>query len=131
MKKTGILNRELSTVLARIGHTDKVMITDCGMPIPESATCVDLSLTLGTPEFLSVLEVVESDLVVEKLTFAEEIKVNNPSVLQGSVKMFDDVSVDYISHEKMKKEMQSAKVVIRTGEDTPFANVVLHAGVLF
>lgn len=131
MKKTGILNRELSNILARVGHTDKVMITDCGMPIPESATCVDLSLTLGTPGFLSVLEVVESDLVVEKLTFAEEIKVNNPSVLQGSVKMFDDVSVDYISHERMKKEMQSAKVVIRTGEDTPFANVVLHAGVLF
>src|SRR5699024_10722596 len=101
------------------------------MPIPEIATCVYLSLTLWTPGFLSVLEVVESDLVVEKLTFAEEIKVNNPSVLQGSVKMFDDVSVDYISHERMKKEMQSAKVVIRTGEDTPFANVVLHAVELF
>src|SRR5699024_1558917 len=131
MKKTGILNRELSNILARVGHKDKVMITDCGMPIPESATCVDLSLTLGPPGFLSVLEVVESDLVVEKLTFAEEIKVNNPSVLQGSVKMFDDVSVDYICRERLSKEMQLAKVVIRTGEDTPFATVVLHAGVLF
>src|SRR5699024_2088511 len=131
MKKTGILNRELSNILARVGHTDKVMITDCGMPIPESATCVDLSLTLGTPGLLAVLDGVESDLVDEKLTVAEEIKVNNPSLLQGAVKMFGDVSVDYISHERMKKEMQSAKVVIRTGEDTPFANVVLHAGVLF
>lgn len=131
MKKTGILNRELTKVLAKLGHTDKIVIADCGLPIPEDTTCVDLSLTLGKPSFLAVLEAVAEDVKVEHITFAEEIKTNNQAVHQASMKVFHDVSVDYITHERLKSEMRHVKAVIRTGEATPFANILLHAGVIF
>lgn len=131
MKKTGILNRELTKVLAKLGHTDKIVIADCGLPIPEDTTCVDLSLTLGKPSFLTVLEAVAEDVEVEHITFAEEIKTNNQALHQASKEVFQDVSVDYVTHERLKGEMQHVKAVIRTGEATPFANILLHAGVIF
>lgn len=70
MKKAGILNRELTTLLARLGHTDKIVIADCGLPIPEDTVCVDLSLTIGTPSFLTVLNAVVADMEIERIIFA-------------------------------------------------------------
>lgn len=131
MKKAGILNRELITVLAKLGHTDKIVIADCGLPIPEDTTCVDLSLTLGEPSFLTVLKAVAEDVVVEHLTFAEEIKTKNQTLHQASMEVFHDVTVNYITHEQLKSELQHVKAVIRTGEATPFANILLHAWVIF
>ncbi len=66
MKKQGILNRELAGIFAKLGHTDKIVIADCGLPIPEDVTCIDLSYKLGEPSFLTILEVVLEDLKVEK-----------------------------------------------------------------
>jgi D-ribose pyranase len=48
MKRHGHLNREVSRVLARMGHTDSIVIADCGLPIPNGVECIDLSLSLGT-----------------------------------------------------------------------------------
>lgn len=51
MKKHGILNRELAGIFATMGHTDQLVIADCGLPIPEGVKCIDLSYTLGNLHF--------------------------------------------------------------------------------
>lgn len=131
MKKTGILNRDITSVLARLGHTDTIIIADCGMPIPDDTAAIDLSLKIGTPEFLSVFDAVAGDMAIEEMTLAEEIKTSNPSLQHQLTKGYADIPVQYISHDHLKREMTYAKAVIRTGEATPFANVILKSGVIF
>lgn len=129
MKKHGILNRELAGIFARLGHTDKIVIADCGLPIPEGVTCVDLAYKLGEPGFSTILEVVLDDLKVEAAVVASEIVDANDRVHQHILKNVETVS--YVSHEQFKALTKDAKVIIRTGEITPYANIILQSGVIF
>lgn len=129
MKKHGILNSHISKVLTDLGHTDTIVIADCGLPIPDGVARIDLALELGTPSFLDVVRVVAGDMAIEQLTLATEIKEANPNVLEA----LEDMQVErtFVSHEEFKKLTQQAKVIIRTGEATPYANVIFHSGVIF
>ncbi|WP_163527325.1 D-ribose pyranase [Halobacillus ihumii] len=129
MKKTGILNRELASILARLGHTDTIIIADCGLPIPDNTKCVDLSIKLGTPSFESVLQAIAEDMEIESITLAEEMKQHNAS-LHEKVSGYSK-SIKYTSHENIKAQIKHAKAVIRTGENTPYANATLQSGVIF
>ncbi|MET4653938.1 D-ribose pyranase [Exiguobacterium sp. PvP048] len=129
MKRHGILNSHISKVLTDLGHTDMVVIADCGLPIPAGVERIDLALELGTPSFVDVVRIVADDMAVEQVTLASEIKEANPVALEAVTKL--DVPQDYMSHEAFKELTKQAKVIIRTGEATPYANVILHAGVIF
>lgn len=129
MKKQGILNRELAGIFARLGHTDKIIIADCGLPIPDGVTCIDLAYKLGDPGFMTILEVVLEDLEVEHSYLAEEIVTANEKIHSSLLKVVEPVT--YISHEQFKKMSSEAKVIIRTGEMTPYANIMLQSGVIF
>lgn len=129
MKRHGILNSHISKVLTDLGHTDMIVIADCGLPIPAGVERIDLALELGTPSFVDVVRIVADDMAVEQMTLATEIKEANPVALEAVTKL--DVPQDYVSHEAFKELTKQAKVIIRTGEATPYANVILHAGVIF
>ena len=129
MKKQGILNRELAGIFAKLGHTDQIVIADCGLPIPDGVTCIDLAYKLGEPSFLSILDVVLEDLKVEKAILAQEIQTANAEV-EAAIKNNIDV-LDYVTHEQFKQLTKEAKVIIRTGEITPYANIILQSGVIF
>ncbi|QNR21946.1 D-ribose pyranase [Exiguobacterium sp. Helios] len=129
MKRHGILNSQISKVLADLGHTDTIVIADCGLPIPAGVARIDLALELGTPSFVDVVRIVADDMAVEQVTLATEIKEANSVALEAVTKL--DVPQDYVSHEAFKELTKQAKVIIRTGEATPYANVILHAGVIF
>lgn len=131
MKRQGILNSHISEVLSRLGHTDSIVIADCGLPIPDGTIRIDLAIKLGNPSFIETLEAVIEDMAVEKVTLAKEIDEHNPKV-QGEVQeLIKGIPVQYMSHEQFKLETKKAKAVIRTGEATPYANIILHAGVIF
>lgn len=129
MKKQGILNRELAGIFAKLGHTDQIVIADCGLPIPEDVPCIDLSYKLGEPSFVAILETVMEDLVVEKGIVAEEIGSHNPVIYKKITRHLPDIEM--VSHEQFKELTANAKVIIRTGETTPYANVILQSGVIF
>jgi D-ribose pyranase len=131
MKRQGILNSHISEVLSRLGHTDTIVIADCGLPIPDEAIRIDVALKQGSPNFMDTLQVILEDMVVEKITLAEEIHEKNPGVKQSIVDLFDEQSITYVPHEEFKQQTKQAKAVIRTGEITPYANIILHAGVTF
>ncbi|MGY0692389.1 D-ribose pyranase [Virgibacillus sp. FSP13] len=131
MKKAGMLNREISSLLSRMGHTDKILIADCGLPIPDETLCIDLSLKLGKPSFESVLAATVEDMEIEKMTLANEIKAENVTLHTKLLKQYSPAPIDYISHEELKEQIKEMKAVIRTGEASPYANVILQAGVIF
>ncbi|MBN9654088.1 D-ribose pyranase [Halobacillus sp. GSS1] len=128
MKRHGILNSHLSKVFADLGHTDTIVVADAGLPVPDGVKKIDLSLKQGVPSFLDVVEVLKEEMVVERVTVAEEME-QNPSVLKGMNEWFGEM--DSLTHEALKDQLKQAKAVVRTGEITPYANCILHAGVTF
>ncbi|HLR40525.1 MAG TPA: D-ribose pyranase [Virgibacillus sp.] len=131
MKKFGMLNRDIAGVLAKLGHTDTIMIADCGLPIPEDVLCIDVSIEAGKPSFLTVLKAVTADMEIEEMTLAQEMKDNNQVLNHEILENYNATAIQYISHSDLKNQLKEAKAVIRTGEATPYANVILHAGVIF
>lgn len=131
MKKLGILNRDIATVLSKLGHTDKIIIADCGLPIPEDVQCIDVSLKLGLPRFYDVLKAVVNDMEVEAVTLASEIKEKNQPLYRELMYTFHKTPINYVTHDQLKDEIHDVKAVIRTGEATPYANIILQAGVIF
>lgn len=134
MKKHGILNSDISCVLSRMGHTDTLCVGDCGLPIPDGPERIDLAVKFGLPSFLDVLYAVGADMKAEKITLAEEMKEKNPELLKTVLAYFQDngaPEVEFVSHEDLKRKSASAKAVIRTGEATPYANIILQSGCIF
>lgn len=133
MQKVGILNSAIAKVLADLGHTDTVVIGDCGLPVPPGVLKIDLALRLGTPEFFDVLQEVAKYMQVEKIHVAEEMASQNPAQWERVSGLFPRSDYEWIlsSHEDFKKATASAKAIIRTGEITPYSNIILHAGVIF
>lgn len=131
MKKIGILNCEISNVIASMGHGDLIVIADAGLPIPSSTKRIDLALEKNLPTFLDTVRVILKELQVEEAFIASEMKERNPGIREKLLALLGNVPVREISHEELKKMTQSAKAVIRTGEFSPYANVILKGGVVF
>lgn len=81
MKKHGILNSHISKILSDLGHTDTIVIADVGLPIPEGVTKIDLALTLGSPSFEETVNAIASDMEIEKIVIAEEMRTDNSEAL--------------------------------------------------
>ncbi|MFA6075930.1 MAG: D-ribose pyranase [Negativicutes bacterium] len=132
MKKQGMLNSEIAKVLADMGHADSICIADCGLPIPEGVKRIDIALKLGSPSFLETLEAVLADMQVEEVILAEEICVKNYEIAQAIEDLFDEkTSIEYCGHEQFKEKTKNCKAIIRTGECSPYANIILKSGVIF
>lgn len=127
MKKNGILNSALNAAISALGHGDLVVVADCGLPIPLGTPTVDLALVQGTPGFLQVLDALRNDVIFEGCTAAAE------SAQGQAGKWIKDrfPAVEYIPHEELKQLTRTAKLVVRSGEATPYANVILRCGVAF
>lgn len=141
MKKQGILNSDISRVLSYMGHTDRICIGDCGLPVPDETERIDLTVKFGQPRFMDVLSVVAGDMKIEKIILAEEIVEKNPEVLKEVKFFFRQFEtgcetgfapeIQFVSHEELKELTKECKAVIRTGETTPYANIILQSGCIF
>ena len=131
MKKNGILNRDINEVLGKLGHTDMILIADLGLPIPEHVKCVDLTLKQGDPRFLDVLNVITDEMVIEKFYVSKDISEMNRDIETAIQKLLADIPSEYMKHEDFKKLSKDVKLIIRTGENTPYANIILQSACLF
>ncbi|MCO6531602.1 D-ribose pyranase [Lactobacillus sp.] len=131
MKKTGILNSDISRVVANMGHMDWLGIGDAGTPVPPETEKIDLAVKAGLPSFSIVLEEILKELSVQKIYVAEEIKSQNPEQLEKIIRILPNVEIEFIPHSQLKKNLTRAKAFIRTGEETPYSNVILESGVIF
>ena len=129
MKKIGIINSQISAVLAQLGHTDMITIADAGLPIPDTTQRIDLALTKGKPSFVDTLEVILTEMCIEKAIVAQEILEYSPDLYKEIQISLGDIPIETVSHVEFKQQTQTSRAVIRTGEFTPYANVILVAGV--
>lgn len=131
MKKTGIINSEISAVVANMGHMDWLSIGDAGMPVPFGTKKIDLALDKELPSFIDVLKNVLKEMKVQKIYLADEIKDQNPDQLAAIKELLPDVGVAFVPHSQLKKDLAKTHAFIRTGEMTPYSNIILESGVTF
>ena len=131
MKKGRLLNSEIISTLSRMGHTDQITVGDAGLPIPDHVTRIDIALMKGLPSFLDTVKLLNHEMVIEKIILADEIKTQNPQIHKVLLEYFNGIPVEYASHELFKDLTHASKAVIRTGECTPYANIILQSGVDF
>lgn len=126
-----ILNPRLAAAIVGLGHGEHIVIADAGLPIPLEAALLDLSLTRGIPGFCQTLEVITRALAIESALVARELATANPALEQEVARILAPVPLDRIEHAALKDMVVSARLVVRTGETTPYANIVLVGGVTF
>ncbi|MFD7706558.1 D-ribose pyranase [Streptomyces sp. NPDC059785] len=129
MKRSGILNRHLAGALAELGHTDGVLVCDAGLPVPAGPRVVDLAFRAGVPSFAEVVDGLLAELVVEGATAAREIESANPAAAAHLRGHFPALAL--VPHEELKSRSAGVKLIVRTGEARPYANVLLRCGVFF
>jgi D-ribose pyranase len=133
MRTHGTLNAQLSRVISETGHTDQIVVTDAGLPIPPAVERVDLAVRPGLPRFLDLLDTVLAELTVEGATVSAEIAEHSPEVLAAIEQRLGPlgVTVEHVPHVEFKRRTAGARAAVRSGECTPYANVILHAGVTY
>ncbi|MCI9069061.1 D-ribose pyranase [Clostridium sp.] len=131
MRKTSLLNNNLSSVISLMGHTDMIAIGDCGLPIPSETKRIDLALVAGVPTFLETLKATLMELEIEEVIIAQETKEVSPNTLSEIEKIIGNTKITFILHEELKLKLKECKAVVRTGEQTPYANIILKSGVVF
>lgn len=139
MKKGTLLHADLSGLIARLGHTDQIVIGDAGLPVPAGPARIDLAVSRNMPGFLAVFAAVTSEMQVESAILAQEIVHANPdlhiAVLEQLTRLEKQqgatIALSYISHHAFKERSADSRAVIRSGECSPFANIILCSGVTF
>lgn len=131
MQRVGILNSHIAKVLADLGHTDRIVIADCGLPVPAGVPKIDLALRFGEPSFRDVLTEILKYMKVESYIIANEIETENPELFAYITATMGDLPGAEIMHDAFKEVTREAKVIIRTGENTPYANIILQSGCIF
>lgn len=129
LREAGILHARLLQELAAAGHGDMVVVSDAGLAIPPATPVIDLAIVPGHLSFELALRSVVSALHVESVVVAEE------SATGGVAALIQEITAHLprrtVTHTELKGLLPAARVVVRTGECTPFANVVLVAGTSF
>lgn len=130
LRKPRIINAELNHMLSSMGHTDILLVTDAGFPIPSDAWVVDLSITRNFPDLVPVLEIVSEVFMAEKLIYADYVPAHNPRLNESLGRLFKDCVHETVAHETMLSEIaKKAKGFVRTGGFDPWGNIALVAGV--
>jgi len=131
MKKAGVMNSELSRIIGSMGHTDFIVVCDSGYPIPRGVERIDLSLTQDMPTVIMTIQEIAKELQVERVQYAMEAEQYCPEIIRNVLEMFPSAEPSVTSHEQFKETAKSAMAIIRTGECTPYSNVILYSGVIF
>ncbi|MGL5344084.1 MAG: D-ribose pyranase [Plesiomonas sp.] len=139
MKKSFLLNAELSHLIARLGHTDGLTLCDAGLPIPADPQRIDLAVSAGVPSFMQVMSAITHEMQVEAVLMAEEFISVNPQLhaqvvdhlIQLGVQQGNTIRIEYVPHEAFKVRTRSSRGVVRSGECTAYANVIFYSGVVF
>ncbi|MCJ7687931.1 MAG: D-ribose pyranase [Clostridiaceae bacterium] len=131
MKKTTLLNSQICEVISKMGHKDTIAIGDCGLPIPDTTKRIDIALIKNVPGFIETLKSILTELQIEEVIVAKEISEVSPNIFDEIKKAVGDVKITFITHEELKFQLKECKAVVRTGEQTPYANLILKSGVVF
>lgn len=131
MKKQGLLNAHIAAVTAQMGHFDTITIADAGLPLPPEVQRIDLVVRRGLPAFVDVLRALLDELVVQEAIIAEEMAAASPALHAELMAVLGSIPVRTVLHEQFKQQTHASRAVVRSGECTPYANIILVSGVNF
>ncbi len=139
MKTSALLNAPVAGVVAEIGHGESLTVCDAGLPIPDSTQRIDLAVTKNVPGFLDTLRAIASEYVIERAIIAEEMITASPILYQAFTQALQEIGeaqerqipLTRVKHERFKELSTGSRAIVRTGECTPYANVILVGGVNF
>jgi len=121
-----LLNPEVAALIRRVNHTQMLLIADRGFPVPALPTVIDLSLTADIPTIPQVLAAIRPDLPLDRLIVAEEQQVASPACWEENRSR--GVHFEAVPHLAFKRMAKHAVGCIRTGDSTPYGNVLLVGG---
>ena len=127
MLKNGLLNPHVLSLLARVRHTNMLVISDLGFPFWPTIETVDLSLVSGIPTVTQVLEAILPNFHAGQVYMAEEYLKHNDQAAETALRRtLGGVPLTFEPHESaFKKRVPGAIGLIRTGDPTPYANIIL------
>ena len=126
MLNTGILNPAVLSLLARVRHTNSLVVADRGFPSWPTVETVDLSLVDDVPTVLQVMRAVRSNFVIGQAFMAEEFLRVNPAAVQTAfADVLNGLPLTHEPHREFKQRVPGAIGLIRTGDTTPYANMIL------
>jgi D-ribose pyranase len=129
MLKSGILNPNLLSLLARIRHTNLLVVADRGFPFWPQVETVDISLVDDIPTVVDVLTAIRNNFVVDRAWMAEEfLRVNEVSVQKQFQAALTGIAVEYEPHIEFKRRVPQAIGLIRSGDTIQYGNVILQSG---
>lgn len=127
MTETGILNREIVAEMAKMGHTDRLLIADAGLAIPNTTKVIDLSLAENIPTAVDVLKVILKHFSVEGIILSEATHAVSPSREKEFKACFaEDIPCEVVTHPRFRDDLtRTVKFAIRTGDFTANSNIIL------
>ena len=129
MINTGILNPQILSLLARVRHTNALVISDRGFPFWPQIETVDISLVDNVPSVLQVLAAIRGNFNAAEAYMAEEFKLNNnPATCSAFATGLSGIPTTYEPHVKFKLRVPHAIGLIRTGDTVQYANLILISG---
>jgi D-ribose pyranase len=125
----GILNPQINSLLARVRHTNRLVIADRGFPFWPMIETIDISLVDGIPTVLQVLHAILPNFEISEIFMAQEfLKVNTPDICQAFAKAIAHIPLRYEAHVELKQRVPGAIGLIRTGDTIQYANMILVSG---
>jgi D-ribose pyranase len=128
MLKTGILNPQLNSLLSRVRHTNTLVIADRGFPFWPKIETVDISLVDDVPTVLAVLRALRPNFQIGKAWMAQEfLKHNSARTRTAFAEALRGIELKHEQHVEFKKRIPHAIGLIRTGDTTQYANIILES----
>lgn len=128
MLKSGILNPAINSLLGRVRHTNTLVIADRGFPYWPHIETIDISLVDDVPRVLEVLKAIRGNFVIGQILMAEEFRsVNSRDTITSFEQCFAPIDLTFVPHAKLKERVPLAVGLIRTGDTTQYANVILES----
>jgi D-ribose pyranase len=129
MLKTGILNPQINSLLARVRHTNWLVIADRGFPFWPELETVDIALVDDKPTVLDVVAAIRPNFVIDQAWMAEEFLKHNNEAVQTRFRMhLAGIAIGYEPHVAFKQRVPKAIGIIRTGDTIQYANVIVQSG---
>jgi D-ribose pyranase len=127
MLKSGILNPQINALLSRFRHTNTLVIADRGFPYWPQLETIDIALTDDIPTVDDVLSAVLKTIQVGPIFMAEEFRTHNSHEILEKRLQLTGKNITFEPHIEFKRRVPAAIGLIRTGDTTQYANIILES----
>jgi len=128
MLRSGILNPQINSLLARFRHTNTIVIADRGFPFWPQLETVDLALVDDIRKVTDVLRALQPIVSYGAVFMAREFLEHNPSSIADEYRtLTNGIPTTFEPHNDFKRRVPHAIGLIRTADITQYGNIILES----